>query len=276
MERTRRWHICFTGSDRYRGSRCGARHGGVTGTLLRASDRSSDRRKCSARRRRVTGTLLRASDRSSDRRRYGARRSRVTGTLLRASDRGSDRRRCGARRRRVTGTLLRASDRRRCGAQHSRVTVGTAVRPSGRAAARKTLRRHPNGWVARVVPGGLLVGRFVFLANFHLNQERKEKHKIHVIDFNFKQLVFSLLHQCPCSIVMVTPPLPHDRHDNCCRRVAVSVLQSVGRPGTAWNETRRSLEEFSQGTRQDRVSINVLRTFLVSSIPAASMPFFRG
>src|SRR5262249_58520976 len=135
-----------------------------------------------------------------------------TGTLLRASDRSSDRRRCGARHGGVTRTLLRASDRssdgRRCGAHHSRVTVGTAVRPSARAAARKTLRRHPTGWVARVVPGGLLVGRFVFLANFHLNQEQREKHKIHVIDFTFKQLVFSLLHHCPCPIVIVIPPRP--------------------------------------------------------------------
>ena len=62
----------------------------------------------------------------------------------------------------------------------------------------------------------------------------------------------------------------------CCRQVAVNPLRSVGRPGTAWNGAGRSLEEFPNGTRQGRVSAKLFVLSLASSIPAASMPFFRG
>ena len=40
---------------------------------------------------------------------------------------------------------------------------------------------------------------------FRLNHGQREKREIHVIDFNFKQLVFSLLQQSPCSIGEVQP-----------------------------------------------------------------------
>ena len=49
-----------------------------------------------------------------------------------------------------------------------------------------------------------LPAEFLFLANF-VFQEQREKREINVIDFNFKQLVFSLLQQCPCSIGEVQP-----------------------------------------------------------------------
>src|SRR5215471_8659017 len=66
---------------------------------------------------------------------------------------------------------------------------------------------------------------------FRLNQEQREKHKIHVIDFNFKQLVFSLLQQCPCSIGEVQP------------RFMFRVCTARARFSTVTNGTKRKGKE---------------------------------
>src|SRR5215813_1908756 len=106
-----------------------------------------------------------------------------------------------------------------------------------------------------------LPAEFLFLANF-VFQGQRQKREIHVIDFNFKQLVFSLLQQCPCSIGEVQP------------RFMFRVCTARARFLTVTKEPEgRGRKRDRKKSRRCDITARAAKRFFssrVSSIPAAS------